>query len=53
MNHLLTEDIIERPKLALQGGRLPAFHGPGLGFELNWDAIGRAAEAYHWSIGCD
>jgi L-alanine-DL-glutamate epimerase-like enolase superfamily enzyme len=46
MNHLLVEDIVSQPKLALNEGQLPVLPGPGLGFELNWDAIGRAHEAY-------
>jgi L-alanine-DL-glutamate epimerase-like enolase superfamily enzyme len=46
MNDLLVEDIIERPSLAIKQGRLPALPGPGLGFELDWDAIGRAEEAF-------
>ena len=46
MNHLLMEDIILKPDLRLQRGRLPVLAGPGLGFELDWDAVGRAEEAY-------
>jgi L-alanine-DL-glutamate epimerase-like enolase superfamily enzyme len=46
MNHLLSEDIIQHPQLMLQEGRLPIISGPGLGFELDWDAVGRAEEAY-------
>jgi muconate cycloisomerase len=46
MNHLLAEDIICDPQLTLRGGQLPVVSGPGLGFELNWDAVGRAEEAY-------
>jgi L-alanine-DL-glutamate epimerase-like enolase superfamily enzyme len=52
MNHFLREDIIVRPDLTLQQGRLPVIPGPGLGFELDWDAIARAEEAYrtHWRL---
>ena len=46
MNHLLAWDIVRQPDLTLDGGRLPAFGGPGLGFELDTDAVGRAHEAY-------
>jgi L-alanine-DL-glutamate epimerase-like enolase superfamily enzyme len=46
MNHLLTEDIIKRPPLTLERGRLPVLKGPGLGFELDAEAVERAAEAY-------
>lgn len=52
MNHLLREDIVLRPDLSLKRGRLPILPGPGLGFELNWDAIARAEEAHrtHWGL---
>jgi L-alanine-DL-glutamate epimerase-like enolase superfamily enzyme len=46
MNHLLIEDIVESPNLTLQKGELPVLPGPGLGFDLDWDAIGRAEEAF-------
>jgi len=42
MNHFLMEDIVQRPDLTLRAGRLPVLPGPGLGFELNWDAVERA-----------
>jgi len=47
MNHLLSEDIIETPDLTLRNGSLPVLSGPGLGFELCWDAVDRA-EARHF-----
>jgi muconate cycloisomerase len=51
MNHLLVEDIVSRPNLALRKGELPVLSGPGLGFELDWDAIGRAEESYRrWRL---
>lgn len=50
MNDLLSEDIIVRPSLALHEGTLPVLSGPGLGFDLNWDAIARA-EAAHRAAG--
>jgi muconate cycloisomerase len=46
MNHLVREDIVATPDLALRDGKLPVLSGPGLGFELDWDAVGRAAEAF-------
>lgn len=46
MNHLLVEDIVATPDLALDQGRLPTASGPGLGFTLDWDAVGRAAACY-------
>jgi L-alanine-DL-glutamate epimerase-like enolase superfamily enzyme len=46
MNHFLREDIICRPSLTLQQGRLSVLLGPGLGFEIDWDAVHRAEEAH-------
>jgi len=46
MNHLLLEDIVSSPILRLESGRLPVLKGPGLGFELDWDAVTRAEECY-------
>jgi L-alanine-DL-glutamate epimerase-like enolase superfamily enzyme len=46
MNHLLVEDIIRKPDLALSEGSLPVLDGPGLGFELDWDAVARAEGAF-------
>ena len=51
MNNFLAWDIVSRPDLTLQDGRLPVLDGPGLGFELNWDAVREAAEA--WWKGAD
>jgi muconate cycloisomerase len=51
MNDLLSEDIITRPNLSLHNGTLPVLSGPGLGFELNWDAIARAEEAHRRALG--
>ena len=50
MSHLLEEDIIAGPSLGLNDGKLPILQGPGLGFELDWDAVGRAAEAHAKSL---
>ncbi|MHC4782354.1 MAG: mandelate racemase/muconate lactonizing enzyme family protein [Planctomycetota bacterium] len=46
MNHFLEWDIVKSPDLALQNGRLPVLKGPGLGFELDWDAISQASDLY-------
>ncbi len=46
MNHLLAWDIVLSPTLELNGGVLPVLNGPGLGFDLDWDAIGKAAEFF-------
>ena len=51
MNNFLAWDIVSRPDLALQGGMLPVLDGPGLGFELDWNAVRQAAEA--WWKGAD
>ena len=47
MNHFLEWDIVKSPDLSLKNGRLPVLKGPGLGFELDWDAINRASDLYH------
>jgi muconate cycloisomerase len=46
MNHLLVEDLIKKPRLELHAGQLPALGGPGLGFDIDWDAVSRAHERY-------
>jgi L-alanine-DL-glutamate epimerase-like enolase superfamily enzyme len=50
MNHLLLEDIIQRPDLTLRSGQIPVLPGPGWGFELDWDAIARAEERFRHSL---
>lgn len=44
MWQLLAEDIVSAPDLTPENGRLPVFDGPGLGFELDRDAVARAAQ---------
>ena len=46
MPQLLAHDIISAPDLTLTDGRLGVVGGVGLGFELDWDAVGRAHEHY-------
>jgi L-alanine-DL-glutamate epimerase-like enolase superfamily enzyme len=46
MHQLLREDIIASPDLTPVSGKLGAFAGPGLGVELDRDAVARAAERY-------
>ena len=46
MVQLLAEDIVAAPSLATMDGRLPVLEGPGLGFELDRDAVARAAERW-------
>lgn len=46
MNHLLEWDIVIAPDLTLQNGRLPVLGGPGLGLELDPDAVAQAAKAH-------
>ena len=46
MNHFLQWDIIKQPDLTLRNGRLPVLDEPGLGFELDNDAIERAKQLY-------
>lgn len=46
MPQLLEEDLVAAPDLTPVNGALPVSTLPGLGFELNRDAVTRAAEAY-------
>lgn len=46
MVQLLQEDIVASPLLETQDGWLPVLEGPGLGFELDRDAVARAAERF-------
>ena len=46
MWQLLSEDIVEQPNLTPKNGKLEVSDKPGLGFTLNHDAVGRAAEVY-------
>lgn len=47
MGNFLAEDIIASPSMVPVKGRLTAIDRPGLGFELDTDAVARAAESYH------
>jgi muconate cycloisomerase len=51
MNHFLAWDIIDSPELTLKSGKLPLLTGPGLGFELDWDAVARAKELHERTLG--
>jgi muconate cycloisomerase len=46
MWQLLAEDIVKSPSLVPQNGALPISDLPGLGFELDREAVARAAHAY-------
>lgn len=46
MNHLLAWDIVKSPNLELVQGKLPVFSGPGLGFVLDDDAVGKANDEF-------
>jgi L-alanine-DL-glutamate epimerase-like enolase superfamily enzyme len=46
MNHFLEWDIVKSPDLSLLDGKLPVLKGPGLGFELDWEAINQASDLY-------
>ncbi len=49
MHQLLEDDIVAVPDLTPRNGRLGPISGSGLGFELDRDAVGRAAERYRKS----
>jgi muconate cycloisomerase len=46
MHQLQAEDLIAAPDITPQSGKIGLIIGPGLGFELNRDAVARAAELY-------
>ena len=46
MWQLLEEDLVAAPDLTVRNGVLPVLDGPGLGFELDRDAVNRAAERF-------
>jgi L-alanine-DL-glutamate epimerase-like enolase superfamily enzyme len=46
MHQLLVEDILAAPDITPRNGKLGLMERPGLGFELDWDAVNRAAELY-------
>jgi L-alanine-DL-glutamate epimerase-like enolase superfamily enzyme len=47
MHQLLVEDLITAPDLTpVQGKLAMPDDRPGLGFELNWDAVERSQELY-------
>jgi len=51
MHQLLIEDLIASPDLTPQAGNLGLPDRPGLGFELDRDAVARAAERYRTAEG--
>jgi L-alanine-DL-glutamate epimerase-like enolase superfamily enzyme len=51
MNHFLEWDIVKSPDLKLKNGSLPVLSGPGLGFELDWNAVERAAALFKEKVG--
>ena len=46
MHQLLVEDLLAAPDITPVNGKLGLFDRPGLGFDLNWDAVGWAEECY-------
>ena len=46
MGHFLEEDLIAADRVTPSQGRLGAIQAPGLGFELDYEAVDRAAESY-------
>ncbi|HZL65142.1 MAG TPA: mandelate racemase/muconate lactonizing enzyme family protein [Thermoleophilia bacterium] len=46
MHQLLREDIVAAPDLTPVNGRIGPFDAPGIGVELDRDAVARAAESY-------
>ena len=46
MHQLLVEDLVSAPDLTPVEGKIGLFERPGLGIELDRDAVQRAAELY-------
>jgi L-alanine-DL-glutamate epimerase-like enolase superfamily enzyme len=46
MTRFLAWDIVKSPDLTPRAGRLPVIKTPGLGFEIDWDGVERAKQAY-------
>ena len=46
MHQVLEEDIVSAPDLTVRKGKLRVLDGPGLGMELNWEAVERASARY-------
>lgn len=51
MNHLLRDDLIRQPDLRLRNGTLCVSHQPGLGFDIDENAVDDAAARYRESLG--
>jgi muconate cycloisomerase len=50
MHQLLVEDLVTAPDLTPRRGKLGLWERPGLGVELDRDAVARAAEAYERAV---
>jgi len=46
MHQLLEQDVLAAPDITPRNGKLGPIDTPGLGFEVDWDAVNRAAELY-------
>ena len=53
MCQLLERDIVAAPNLVPTNGRLPVFEGPGLGFELDPEAVELAKQHFREQAGID
>jgi L-alanine-DL-glutamate epimerase-like enolase superfamily enzyme len=51
MHQLLAEDLVSRPDLTPRQGAIGLLDDPGLGIELDREAVGRAAERYRSEAG--
>jgi L-alanine-DL-glutamate epimerase-like enolase superfamily enzyme len=51
MHQLLREDLVLAPRLTPKKGKVGPLEGPGLGIELDRDAVARAAEKYQQEVG--
>jgi muconate cycloisomerase len=46
MHQLLAEDLVSAPDITPHDGKIGLLDRPGLGFDLDWDAVARAAERH-------
>jgi L-alanine-DL-glutamate epimerase-like enolase superfamily enzyme len=50
MHQLLVEDLVTSPDLTPREGKIGLIEAPGLGVELDRDAVERAAERYEKGV---
>lgn len=51
MTRFLEWDLVATPELQPRNGRLPVLKGPGLGFEIDWNAVEKSKQAFDAATG--